>query len=121
MLGQNSKEWEGGLTPESCPTESLLPSIFAGLTGTKVEPDALLSRWRKTVELFARVFMDDVGSEEESVLRQLASFSLRQSKFQKEMEELRHNISHKTELSLNVHRQRDKLRQPDRETDRQID
>ena len=108
-MEQNSSEWQGGLTPESCPTISQRDSLFAGLTGTKVEPDALLSRWRKTVELFARVFMDDVGSEEESVLRQLASFSLRQSKFQKEMDDLRHNSSGKTELSLNVHRTRDKL------------
>ncbi|CAG5105861.1 Oidioi.mRNA.OKI2018_I69.chr1.g2520.t1.cds [Oikopleura dioica] len=73
-----------------------------------VEPDALLSRWKSCVEIFARVFMDDVGSEQDSVLRQLASFNLRQSKFQKQMEDLQKGAKN-SELSLVVHRQREKL------------
>lgn len=74
----------------------------------QLEPDALLSRWRSCVELFARVFMDDVGSEEDSVLRQLASFNLRQSKFQKQMDDLIKGAKN-TELALVVNRQREKL------------
>ena len=79
------------------------------LTGDqKIGPDGLLNRWRKSVELFARVFMDDVGSEEGSILRQLASFTLRQQKFQKQMEALR-QTQKQSELKIEVHRPREKL------------
>ncbi|CBY33513.1 unnamed protein product, partial [Oikopleura dioica] len=84
-------------------TESLWPA-----SDNQVEPDGLLSRWKSCVEIFARVFMDDVGSEQDSVLRQLASFNLRQSKFQKQMEDLIKGAKN-PELSLVVHRQREKL------------
>ena len=109
-VNDNQKTWPGGLTPSSCTTDPSTShsSLFTGLTGIKVEPDALLSRWRKSVELFARVFMDDVGSEDGSVLRQLASFTLRQNKFQKQMEELLRSAKN-NELNLNVNRQREKL------------
>ena len=74
----------------------------------KVGADGLLNRWRKSVELFARVFMDDVGSEDGSILRQLASFSLRQQKFTKQMEYLRQSVK-QSELKIEVHRPREKL------------
>ena len=54
--------------------------------------------------------MDDVGSEESSILRQLASFSLRQQKFQKQMETLRQSVGTiQGELKLEVNRQREQI------------
>lgn len=69
----------------------------------------LLSRWRLTVELFGREFLDDVGAEPGSILVDLVGFPLKENRFRKEMERLR-NESSPREISLtNVDRDRNTL------------
>ena len=53
--------------------------------------NSLLGRWRLCVELFGRVFLEDVGSEPSSVLNELGRFDVKESKFRREMERLRNS------------------------------
>lgn len=70
---------------------------------------ALLGRWRLTVELFGREFLDDVGAEPGSILTDLVGFPLKENRFRKEMERLR-SESAPREISLtNVDRDRNTL------------
>ena len=57
--------------------------------GNSVHHDILLGRWRLTLELFGRIFMDDVGTEPGSVIRELGGFHVKETKFRREMEKLR--------------------------------
>lgn len=54
-----------------------------------VSQDLLLGRWRLTLELFGRVFIDDVGAEPGSIIAQLGGFPVKEAKFRREMEKLR--------------------------------
>lgn len=72
-------------------------------------PDELIDRWRLTIDLFGRVFCDDVGLEPASLIRQLGGFQLKEAKFRREMERLR-NLATR-ELSIDVDREREKLMQ----------
>lgn len=54
-----------------------------------VTQDLLLGRWRLTLELFGRVFIDDVGAEPGSIIAQLGGFPVKEAKFRREMEKLR--------------------------------
>lgn len=70
---------------------------------------ALLGRWRLTVELFGREFLDDVGAEPGSILTDLVGFPLKENRFRKEMERLR-NESAPREITLtNVDRDKTTL------------
>jgi hypothetical protein len=73
------------------------------------KPDELIDRWRLTVDLFGRVFCDDVGLEPASVIRQCGGFQLKEAKFRREMERLR-NVATR-DLSMEVDRNRDLLLQ----------
>ena len=73
------------------------------------KPDQLIDRWRLTVDLFGRVFCDDVGLEPASIIRQLGGFQLKEAKFRREMERLRNVASR--DLSMEVDRNRDLLLQ----------
>ena len=92
---------------------------------TAARASTLVDRWRLTVDLFSRVFTDDVAQEPGSLLRQLASggggggggvFQLKEAKFRREMERVR-NSSHSSssssrsggELLLEVDRDRNRL------------
>lgn len=70
-------------------------------------PNNLVDRWRLTVDLFGRVFCDDVGLESGSIIRQLGGFQLKEAKFRREMERLR-NIATR-ELLMEVERDRSHL------------
>ncbi|XP_074597147.1 E3 ubiquitin-protein ligase hyd isoform X2 [Brevipalpus obovatus] len=59
------------------------------LIGNLIQHDILLGRWRLTLELFGRIFVDDVGIEPRSVIRELGGFPVKEAKFRKEMEKLR--------------------------------
>ncbi len=72
-------------------------------------PSQLIDRWRLTVDLFGRVFCDDVGLEPGSVIRQLGGFQLKEAKFRREMERLRNTANR--ELLMEVDRDRDLLLQ----------
>jgi len=71
------------------------------------KPNNLIDRWRLTVDLFGRVFCDDVGLEPASIIRQFGGFQLKEAKFRREMERLR-NIATR-ELLMEVERERDLL------------
>lgn len=65
---------------------------------------ALLGRWRLTVELFGREFLDDVGAEPGSILVDLVGFPLKENRFRKEMERLRNDSAPKEISLINVER-----------------
>lgn len=66
----------------------------------KLSPNVYLGRWRMCLELFGRVFLDDVGSEPCSVLNELGKFDVKEAKFRREMEKLRN--SHQKDLYLEM-------------------
>ncbi|XP_017473114.1 PREDICTED: E3 ubiquitin-protein ligase hyd isoform X1 [Rhagoletis zephyria] len=49
----------------------------------------LLGRWKLTLDLFGRVFMDDVGMEYGSLLPELRGFPVKEMRFRRHMEKLR--------------------------------
>lgn len=51
--------------------------------------DLLLGRWRQALDLFSRVFMEDVGLEPGSVICELGGFSVKEARFRRNMEKLR--------------------------------
>jgi hypothetical protein len=57
--------------------------------GQSVSHDLLLGRWRLSLDLFGRVFMEDVGLEPGSVVSELGGFPVKEAKFRREMEKLR--------------------------------
>lgn len=65
------------------------PSFF----GNQQQHDTLLGRWRLTLELFGRLFVEDVGLEPNSVMLELSGFPVKESKFKREMERLRNSNS----------------------------
>ena len=65
-----------------------------------ISHDALLGRWRLALDLFGRVFCDDVGAEQGSVISELGGFPVKESKFRREMEKIRN--SQQRDLSLEV-------------------
>ena len=49
----------------------------------------LLGRWRLCLELFGRVFLEDVGAEPLSVLNELGRFDVKEVAFRREMDRLK--------------------------------
>lgn len=62
--------------------------------------DLLLGRWRLTLDLFGRIFCDDVGAEAGSIISELGGFPVKESKFRREMEKIRN--SQQRDLTLEV-------------------
>ena len=60
-----------------------------GGLGVSVPHDILLGRWRLALDLFGRVFVDDVGLEPGSIINELGGFPVKEAKFRREMEKLR--------------------------------
>ncbi|XP_022901003.2 E3 ubiquitin-protein ligase hyd isoform X2 [Onthophagus taurus] len=74
-------------TPNTASTSDLLrPSI-----GQSVSQDLLLGRWRLSLDLFGRVFMEDVALEPGSIVSELGGFPVKEAKFRRDMEKLRNN------------------------------
>lgn len=61
--------------------------------GSAEKHDALLGRWRLSLELYGRLFVDDVGLEPGSIMPELSGFPIKESKFRREMERLRNSSS----------------------------
>lgn len=61
--------------------------------------DLLLGRWRLSLDLFGRVFMEDVGLEPGSIVSELGGFPVKEAKFRREMEKLRN--AQQRDFSLN--------------------
>lgn len=59
--------------------------------GASVSHDLLLGRWRLSLDLFGRVFTEDVGLEPGSVVAELGGFPLKEVKFRRDMEKLRNS------------------------------
>lgn len=75
--------------------------------GHQLSHDILLGRWRLALDLFGRVFCDDVGAEPGSVISELGGFPVKESKFRREMEKIRN--SQQRDLTLEVERDRNQL------------
>jgi E3 ubiquitin-protein ligase EDD1 len=77
----------------------------SGLTDFRIigilPPNFLLGRWRLCLELFGRVFLEDVGAEPSSVLNELGRFDVKETSFRREMDRLK-NTSQR-DLTLEVH------------------
>ncbi|XP_045557810.1 E3 ubiquitin-protein ligase UBR5 isoform X20 [Salmo salar] len=86
---------------------SVLSRPHCSFMGMVISHDMLLGRWRLSLELFGRVFMEDVGAEPGSILTELGGFEVKESKFRREMEKLRNLQSR--DLALEVDRDRDQL------------
>lgn len=74
----------------------VLGSATAGYLS--MSPNVYLARWHMCLELFGRVFLDDVGIEPCSVLNELGRFDVKEVKFRREMEKLRNG--HQKDLYL---------------------
>lgn len=59
--------------------------------GTNISHNILLGRWRLALDLFGRVFMEDVGLEAGSVVSELGGFPVKEAKFRRDMEKLRNS------------------------------
>lgn len=49
----------------------------------------LLTRWRFSIELFVKLFLDDVNNESGSILYESSGFSAREQRFRQDMERLK--------------------------------
>ncbi|KAL1490432.1 hypothetical protein ABEB36_013127 [Hypothenemus hampei] len=67
--------------------------------GQLVSHDLLLGRWRLSLDLFGRVFMEDVGLEPDSIVSELGGFPVKEAKFRRDMEKLRNNQQRDLTLS----------------------
>lgn len=67
--------------------------------GQSVSHDLLLGRWRLSLDLFGRVFMEDVGLEPGSIVSELGGFPVKESKFRRDMEKFRNNQQRDLTLS----------------------
>jgi len=65
-------------------------SIYIG-AGLGIPYEALLGRYRLALDLFGRVFVDDVGLEPGSIISELGGFPVKEAKFRREMEKLRNS------------------------------
>ena len=82
-------------------------NVFVG-AGLGFSHDALLGRYRLVLDLFGRVFVDDVGLEPGSIISELGGFPVKEAKFRREMEKLRN--SRTVDLTLSkIERERSQL------------
>jgi E3 ubiquitin-protein ligase EDD1 len=72
-------------------TPSVNPEMLRPTIGQSVSHDLLLGRWRLSLDLFGRVFMEDVGLEPGSIVSELGGFPVKEAKFRRDMEKLRNN------------------------------
>nr|XP_018904419.1 PREDICTED: E3 ubiquitin-protein ligase UBR5 isoform X3 [Bemisia tabaci] len=70
-------------------SKSSIPIKPNTFVGQSISHDLLLGRWRLSLDLFGRVFMEDVGLEPGSVVSELGGFPVKEAKFRREMEKLR--------------------------------
>lgn len=81
----------------SAASQSTKPSSGSGVSRS-ISSDLLLGRWRLTLDLFGRVFIDDVGTESGSIIAELGGFPVKEARFRRDMERLRN--SQQRDLSL---------------------
>ncbi|XP_076670433.1 E3 ubiquitin-protein ligase hyd isoform X1 [Andrena cerasifolii] len=101
----SSHEISAHETVETSPVENAraISSI-----GTNISHNIVLGRWRVSLDLFGRVFMEDVGLEAGSVVSELGGFPVKEAKFRRDMEKLR-NSQQKDLNLLKMERDRTQL------------
>lgn len=67
----------------------------------------LLTRWRFSIELFVKLFLDDVSNEPGSILYESSGFSTREQRFRQDMERLKN--MHQKDLRFEGVSQSDKV------------
>ncbi|CAL1532111.1 unnamed protein product [Lymnaea stagnalis] len=95
------------ILPPPPPPMSMSSIRHQSTVGQIVSHDILLGRWRLSLDLFGRVFCDDVGAEPGSVVSELGGFPVKEGRFRREMEKLRN--SQQRDLTLEVERDRNAL------------
>ncbi|XP_014299219.1 E3 ubiquitin-protein ligase UBR5 [Microplitis demolitor] len=100
-----SQEISAHETVETSPIES---ARAVSTIGTNISHNILLGRWRLSLDLFGRVFMEDVGLEAGSVVSELGGFPVKEAKFRRDMEKLRNSQQKDITLSK-VERDRTQL------------
>ncbi|UYV60139.1 UBR5 [Cordylochernes scorpioides] len=98
--------------PPSAPSTSRepVPPGAGSMMGQLVSHDILLGRWRLVLELFGRVFVEDVGAEPGSVIAELGGFPVKEARFRREIEKFRQSQQRDLNL-LKVERDRSALLQ----------
>ncbi|KAK6960404.1 E3 ubiquitin-protein ligase UBR5 [Biomphalaria glabrata] len=95
------------ILPPPPPPMTMSAVRHQGPVGQIVSHDILLGRWRLSLDLFGRVFCDDVGAEPGSVVSELGGFPVKEGRFRREMEKLRN--TQQRDLTLEVERDRNAL------------
>lgn len=101
----SSHEISAHETVETSPVEMTKSS---STIGTNISHNILLGRWRLSLDLFGRVFMEDVGLEAGSVVSELGGFPVKEAKFRRDMEKLKNSQQKDITLSK-VERDRTQL------------
>ncbi|XP_066593371.1 E3 ubiquitin-protein ligase UBR5-like isoform X2 [Prorops nasuta] len=101
----SSHEISAHETVETSPVEN---TRAVSSIGTNISHNILLGRWRLSLDLFGRVFMEDVGLEAGSIVSELGGFPVKEAKFRRDMEKLR-NAQQKDITLLKVERDRTQL------------
>ncbi|XP_054724980.1 E3 ubiquitin-protein ligase UBR5-like isoform X2 [Uloborus diversus] len=105
-----SRDANTSLGQESASGFNCNPFRSGSSMGQMLSHDMLLGRWRLALELFSRIFVDDVGAEPGSVISDLGGFPVKEMRFRREMEKLR--SSQQRDLTLTkVERDRTSLLQ----------
>lgn len=94
--------------PSASSTSSWLGKSATPTVGQLISSDLLLGRWRLTLDLFGRVFIDDVGTEAGSVIAELGGFPVKEARFRREMERLR-NMQQRDLTLFKMDRERGQL------------
>lgn len=100
-----NQEISANVTVITTPANTEIPRLTFGQS---VSHDLLLGRWRLSLDLFGRVFMEDVGLEPGSIVSELGGFPVKEAKFRRDMEKLRNNQQRDLTLSK-VERDRTQL------------
>uniref|UniRef100_A0A6G1SD51 E3 ubiquitin-protein ligase UBR5 n=1 Tax=Aceria tosichella TaxID=561515 RepID=A0A6G1SD51_9ACAR len=92
-----------------CPIHKRSASDGTMKSSSDIQHTALLGRWKLTVELFGREFLDDVGAEPGSILTDLVGFPLKENRFRREMERLRSDSAPRDISLTNIDRDKNIL------------
>lgn len=91
----DTQDVSANITIETTKAVSSLPQMQQELPPrgiyfrSNVTSDLLLGRWRLSLILFGRVFLEDVGMEPGSIISELGGFPVKEAKFRRHMEKLR--------------------------------
>lgn len=90
----DSRSQHETMAPRGQYFRSIAPVVPASITSVSMPPptwDLLLSRWRLALDLFGRVFIEDVGLEPGSIIYELRGFPVKEVRFRRHMEKLRNS------------------------------